>query len=158
NAGAGSRVLDVACGSGGIADRVAARTGASIVGVDLHAAAIAQARERPETVALGGRAEFHVADASGPLSFPDASFNAVMCIDAINHLRDRGAVLAEWRRLLGPAGCILFTDPVVVTGPLDGREIALRSSIGSFVFMPPGENERLIEAAGFRVVETRDQT
>ena len=37
-------------------------------------------------------------------------------------------------------------------------ELALRSSIGLFVFVPPGVNERLIEQAGFRLVRQEDVT
>jgi hypothetical protein len=37
-------------------------------------------------------------------------------------------------------------------------ELALRSSIGLFLFVPPGINERLIEAASFRLVMQEDVT
>src|SRR5262249_22442162 len=38
------------------------------------------------------------------------------------------------------------------------EEIAIRSSIGMYFFSPAGENERLIEYAGFRLLEARDTT
>src|SRR5207253_7813940 len=44
---------------------------------------------------------------------------------------------------------MLFTDALVVTGILSNGEIATRSSIGPYFFLPAGENERLIETAGF---------
>ena len=38
------------------------------------------------------------------------------------------------------------------------EEIALRSSVGFYLFVPPGENERLIEQAGFRLLGREDVT
>ena len=52
----------------------------------------------------------------------------------------------------------VFTDPVVITGPVTNDELALRSSIGLFLFVPPGVNEQLIETAGLRLVQQEDVT
>ena len=41
---------------------------------------------------------------------------------------------------------------------LSNEEIATRSLIGYYVFVPPGENEKLIEAAGFRLLGVTDTT
>src|SRR5262249_7961718 len=38
------------------------------------------------------------------------------------------------------------------------EEIATRSSIGMYFFSPPGENERLIQRASFKLLEARDTT
>ena len=87
---------------------------------------------------MAERTHFQQADASQPLPFEDASFDAILCIDAINHLPDRLAVLREWRRLLKPGGRMLFTDPLVVTGILSSEEVAIRSSMGLAFFAPAG--------------------
>jgi hypothetical protein len=50
----------------------------------------------------------------------------------------------------------LFSDALIIGGLVSDEEIATRSSIGSYVFAPPGVNERLLEAAGFCVVSVRD--
>jgi hypothetical protein len=81
-----------------------------------------------------------------------------VCIDAINHLRDRRAVLADWHRLLRAGGAALFTDPIVVTGLLTSEEIAARASIGFFIFSLLAENERLVREAGFELVRCDDST
>jgi hypothetical protein len=52
----------------------------------------------------------------------------------------------------------VFTDPVVITGPVTNDELALRSSIGLFLFVPPAVNEQLIAKAGFRLVKQKDVT
>lgn len=153
-----SRVLDVACGSGHTTLRIATRTGCAVTGVDIHESAIAEAREAAQQRGLADRATFELHDASKPLPFADAAFDAIICIDAINHLPNRPTILAEWARVLRPGGVLVFTDPIVVTGPLTAVEIAIRSSIGFFLFVPPGIDERLLEAAGFAVVDTADRT
>ena len=156
--GPGRQALEVACGSGGVTCAMAAHTGAAGVGIDINEHAIAAALQRAERAGLSAGCSFRTADASRPLPFPAGSFDAVFCNDSINHLPDRAAVLAEWHRLLHAGGRILFTDPIVVTGQLSNEEIRDRSSIGFFLFTPPGVNERLLERAGFRVQETQDRT
>ena len=98
------------------------------------------------------------ADASQPLPFSDGSFDAISCIDALNHLPGRYAVFADWARLLAPGGRLLFTDPVTITGLVGAEELAIRSSIGYFDFAPLGEDERLLVAAGLKVLAVEDLT
>ena len=52
----------------------------------------------------------------------------------------------------------MYTDALIVTGAITAEEIATRSSIGLYVFMPPGENERLIAEAGFTLLTADDVT
>jgi SAM-dependent methyltransferase len=153
-----SRVLDVACGSGHTTLRIASRTGCSVHGVDIHENAIDEARGAAQERGFASRATFQLHDASKPLPFDDATFDALICIDAINHLPNRPVILGEWARVLKPEGVLVFTDPIVVSGALTAEEIAIRSSIGFFLFVPPGTDERLLEEAGFTVNEVVDRT
>ena len=156
--GEGSRVLDVACGSGGPSIDLAHRTGATVVGVDVNGHAVETANEFARRQGLAALARFEEADASRPLPFAGGSFDAIVCVDAINHLPNRPAVLADWHRLLRAGGSILFTDPIVVTGLLSSEEIALRTSIGFFIFSLREEDERLVREAGFELVRCDDTT
>jgi len=153
-----ARLLDVACGSGGPSLRIARLTGCQVVGVELYDEAVAEGTRLAQEAGLEKRASFVQADASETLPFEDGFFDAIFCIDAINHLADRPRVLGDWARLLRPRGRLLFTDPVVITGILDSEEIALRTSIGYFVFLPADENERLLASAGLTVVDVEDTT
>lgn len=153
-----TRLLDVACGSGVTTIRIARRTGCSVVGIDLHERAIAEGRAAAVSAGLGARARFDRVDAARALPFSSGEFDALICIDAINHLADRLAVLSEWARVVRPEGVVVFTDPIVVTGPLTAEEIAIRSSIGFFLFVPPGLDERLLDEAGFDVTNVVDRT
>jgi hypothetical protein len=53
---------------------------------------------------------------------------------------------------------MLFSDALIVAGVISHQEIATRSAIGYYLFSPPGENERLIEKAGFRLLKVEDTT
>jgi len=94
----------------------------------------------------------------GDLPFADGRFDAVVSNDAMCHIRDRATVLRDWFRVLRPGGRVLFTDAMVITGTVSHEEIATRSSIGYYLFVPPGENERLLAAAGFAVLSVEDVT
>ena len=153
-----ARVLDVGCGSGGPSLSVARLTGCRVVGVELYDEAVAEGTRRAREAGLERRASFLRSDASQTLPFDDGSFDAILCIDAINLLSDRPRVVGDWVRLLRPGGRLLFTDPVVITGILDSTEIALRTSIGYFLFVPAGENERVLANAGLTVVDVEDTT
>jgi SAM-dependent methyltransferase len=156
---ANSDVLDVACGSGGPAIFMAQTTGCRVTGIDVNEAGINTGNQMARARGVHDRVQFKHVDASRPLPFEDASFDAIVCIDAINHLYNRAEVLGEWYRVLRPGGRFLFTDAVIVTGMLLRDEILARSSsMGQFIFTPPGVHDRFIEGAGFIDVEVEDVT
>jgi SAM-dependent methyltransferase len=147
-----SVVLEVACGSGGPAMFVAESTGCKIHGVDSNENAIKTARNQSSQI------QFEVADANLALPFDEAKFDAIYCMDAVNHFSNRLQNLRDWHRLLKTGGRFLYTDPIVVTGPLTNEEMMKRSSIGFFLFVPENANQQWIEQAGFRMIQKEDVT
>jgi SAM-dependent methyltransferase len=156
--GPSHHALEVASGSGGPARYVASRTGCRVTGVDANESGVTTANEAAAESSGGQRLTFQVADATARLPFDDHTFDALLCIDSMNHFPDRLSVFKDWCRVLRPGRRAVFTDPVVITGPVTNDELALRSSIGLFLFTPPGINERFIEQAGLRLVRQEDVT
>jgi SAM-dependent methyltransferase len=151
-------VLEVACGSGGPALHLAGRTGCQVTGIDVSENGIATATESAARAGQAGQVRFKVADANARLPFEDAELDAIVCVDSMNHLADRPGVLREWQRVLRPGRRAIWTDPVVVTGPVTNHELAVRSSIGFFLFVPLGLNEELIANADLQLVRREDVT
>jgi SAM-dependent methyltransferase len=149
-------VLEVASGSGGPALYLASCVGCRITGIDANEDGVATATQSAAKSNQTDRVSFQLADANAPLPFVDESVDAIVCIDAMNHFPNRSAVLDEWRRVLRPGHRAVFTDPVVITGPVTNEELALRSSIGSFLFVPPSVNEQLVKNAGFHLIKQND--
>jgi cyclopropane fatty-acyl-phospholipid synthase-like methyltransferase len=153
-----SSVLEIGCGSGGYAVHLAKHVGCQILGLDINAEGVRTANLLAEQAHVAERAEFLQFDVSQPLPEKDDAFDAVYSNDVLCHVDGRAQVFANVFRVLKPGGRFLFSDALVIGGLVSHQEIATRSSIGMYFFSPPGENERLIEQAGFRLLEARNTT
>ncbi|HKQ18398.1 MAG TPA: class I SAM-dependent methyltransferase [Candidatus Eisenbacteria bacterium] len=158
NLSSDSHVLEVASGSGGPSLYLAQTIGCRVTGIDANENGVATASEMAAKEGFAQRVQFSVADANAALPFGEVAFDALLCIDSMNHFPNRLSVLREWCRVLRPGGRALFTDPVVVTGPVTNDELTQRSSVGLFLFVPPGINEEMIAEAGFRLIRQEDVT
>ena len=107
----GDRVIDIGCGEGRHCHGVQLLTEAQAVGVDLDEPSLALARERgADLEGKGPPAEFLSADA-GKLPFEDASFDAAICSEVLEHVPDMAALVAEAARVLKPEGIYLAMQP-----------------------------------------------
>jgi SAM-dependent methyltransferase len=98
--GAGSQVIDVACGPGPVA-LSAARRGARVFAIDFSPEMIACLRDRARTHGLP--VDARVGDGMA-LPFVDASFDAAVCMFALSFFPDRGKAFRELFRVLKPDG------------------------------------------------------
>lgn len=153
-----SRFLDLGCGPGGPLTFIVGQVRCYGSGLDVSAKALSAGRARVASVGLGSFVTFREADLNEPIPFASGSFDAVMSLDAILHLRDRLSVFREVARVLIPAGKFLFTDAGVITGAISDEEIQLRAARGHTQFVPPGFNENMLELAGLRVIDGKDRT
>lgn len=106
----GSRVLDVACGTGIVARTAVHHTGAAgvVVGLDLHAGMLAVARTQEPTGAW-------VQGSATVLPFATSAFDVVVCQQGVQFFPDRLAALREMYRVLRPGGRVAL----VVWGELE---------------------------------------
>jgi ubiquinone/menaquinone biosynthesis C-methylase UbiE len=151
-----SIVLEIGCGSGAYALHVVEKVGCNLVGVDSNANGIANANGLAAERRLDQRVTFTHCDVSAGLPFESETFDAVFANDVLCHIPGRGSLLREMYRVLKESGLMLFSDALVIGGMVSHQEIATRSSIGFYVFSPPGENERLITEAGFQLISVTD--
>jgi SAM-dependent methyltransferase len=108
NVGAGTRILDLGCGTGAQTLVLAHSTPARIVAVDSHAPFVDELRRRAQALDLVDRIDARVGDMQR-LDVEPASFDLVWCEGAIA-IMGVEAGLREWRRLLAPGGHMAITE------------------------------------------------
>jgi SAM-dependent methyltransferase len=91
-------VLDIPCGEGAFLERLRG------LGLDGHGADLVNRLTRPG-------ARFTAADMNAPLPFADGTFDAVVCIDGIEHLERPFDFVRECRRVVRPGGVLLVSTP-----------------------------------------------
>src|SRR3954462_3240903 len=84
-----SNVLEVASGSRGPALHLARRHGCRVTGIDVNPYGVATARRATIQAGLTHLVKFKVTDATEPLPFVERKFDALLCIDSMNHFPDR---------------------------------------------------------------------
>ncbi|MFU8883546.1 MAG: bifunctional 2-polyprenyl-6-hydroxyphenol methylase/3-demethylubiquinol 3-O-methyltransferase UbiG [Rhodobacterales bacterium] len=100
----GKAVLDLGCAGGFMAEALATR-GATVTGIDPAAAAIAAARAHAGQAGYAITYDVGVGEA---LPYADSAYDAVVCVDVLEHVSDLTQVLAEVARVLRPGGLFLF--------------------------------------------------
>ena len=103
--GPGARVLDVACGTGGVALR-AARAGADVAGIDISADQLAKARRAAQEEGLAIR--FDEGDCQ-ELPYGDAAFDAVASAFGAIFAPDHERTAAELARVCRAGGRLALT-------------------------------------------------
>jgi SAM-dependent methyltransferase len=153
--GTGTRLLDIGCGSG-LLMWLAAGRGAAVTGVDVSPGLLAVAADR-----LPG-ADLWLADMQ-QLPFPDAAFDAVTAVNAVQFAADPLAALAEAARVCAPGGLVglaAFAEPDRVQSTAVHLAMAAlspperESAHAPYALSTPGGLEAALTAAGLGVAAT----
>lgn len=104
---AGQRVLDVGCGGGILADAMA-RKGAAVLGIDLAARALKVAQLHA-LEAHTPNVEYREVSAEALAAEQPASFDAVTCMEMLEHVPDPASVVQACAALVKPGGWVFFS-------------------------------------------------
>jgi 2-polyprenyl-6-hydroxyphenyl methylase/3-demethylubiquinone-9 3-methyltransferase len=102
----GKRVVDVGCGGGILSESMAA-AGASVLGIDLGDKALGVARLHK--LESGTAADYRLVAAEALAAEAPASFDAVTCMELLEHVPDPAALVAACGALLRPGGSAVFS-------------------------------------------------
>jgi arsenite methyltransferase len=101
----GGSVLDVGCGVGATACRLAKHYGCVVIGVDILEGMVHRAQERAEREGVSDQTTFRVADAQA-LPFENDQFDAVITESVTAFPADKQQALNEYRRVVRPGGYV----------------------------------------------------
>ena len=142
------RILDVACGLGASTRHLTrSYPPHMITAINISSAQIAAARKRAPGCSFG------VMDAT-QLDFPDAHFDAVICVEAAFHFDTRAAFLREALRVLKPGGTLVMSDILFRQFLNPAWVWVARANVVADI---PGYR-RHFEAAGFAAIDIEDAT
>lgn len=150
----GKAVLDLGCAGGFLAEALDDR-GARVTGIDPASEAIAAARAHAEDA---GRTITYDVGLGESLPYGDAIFDAVACVDVLEHVNDLQQVLNEVARVLKPGGMFFFDtinrNPLsrlaVITMAEDVLRLLPKGTHDPEMFITPAELLAGLRGAGLR--------
>lgn len=162
---ADARVLDVGCGTGALAARLAAK-GAYVTGIDIAPQMLSQAAARIDAGDLGDKVQLMELGAVDlDTEFANDSFDAVVSTLVFSELSDDEVayVLDECWRVLRPGGQLLVADEILpesALGRLATWLLRLPCAVVAYVLTQNtthriGHLGERVEGTGFRMVETQ---
>jgi SAM-dependent methyltransferase len=163
---ASGRLLEVGCGPGLMLPDLLAM-GFEVQGVDVSGEMIRRARQRMAGHPLEKRCRFDIGDVER-LEFPDASFDAILCMGVLEYVPRHAPALAEMSRVLRPGGVAVLSLPNRASayhaarslyGKLRGLERRLRGRPSPLELSHnpcvPWRFDRELRAVGLRKLQSR---
>ncbi|MGH4035292.1 SAM-dependent methyltransferase [Actinomycetota bacterium Odt1-20B] len=120
----GGRVLDVGCGTGRPALRLARSTGVEVVGITISREQVRLANLAAEAEQLDGQVKFEHGDADD-LRFAPGAFDAVWLFESLLHMPDPRRVLRQLAAILRPGGRLVIANLVQRTPVTEAEEAGL---------------------------------
>jgi 2-polyprenyl-6-hydroxyphenyl methylase / 3-demethylubiquinone-9 3-methyltransferase len=158
---AGKRVLDVGCGGGILADAMACK-GAQVVGIDLATKALKVAQLHA-LEANTPNLEYREVSAEALAAEQPSTFDAVTCMEMLEHVPDPGSIVRACGTLVKPGGWVFFStinrNPKSFLFAIVGAEYVLnilpRGTHEYTKFVRPSELAGYCRAAGLVLAHTR---
>ncbi|WP_049622450.1 bifunctional 2-polyprenyl-6-hydroxyphenol methylase/3-demethylubiquinol 3-O-methyltransferase UbiG [Frateuria defendens] len=152
----GARVADVGCG-GGLLSEALARAGAKVTGIDLGQRVIDVAQLHLHESNL--EVDYRVQSSAELAAAEPASFDAVCCMELIEHVPDPAALVRDLAAMLRPGGRVFVSTlnrtPAAFGAAILGAEyitrLLPRGTHHYAQFLKPSELARLLRAAGLEL-------
>lgn len=156
----GDRILDVGCGNGRPALRLASTADVSVLGVNIAPGQVASANESAKSAGLADRVRFAVADA-GDLRLEPGTFHGAWLFESLLHMPDEHAVLRGIGAALKPGGRLVISNLVLLAPLTDERAEQLRPLWQTFQIasvLPLADYPAMLAKYGFTTTEVLDVT
>jgi 2-polyprenyl-6-hydroxyphenyl methylase / 3-demethylubiquinone-9 3-methyltransferase len=161
---AGARVLDVGCGGGLLSEALAA-AGARVTAIDLapELVKVARLHALESGVPAGGAIDYRLQSAESLADEQPGAFDAVTCMEMLEHVPDPGAILFACARLLRPGGRLVLSTlnrtPAAFALAIVGAEYVARllprGTHRYRDFIRPSELAGWLRAAGLELEDVR---
>ena len=152
----GAKVADVGCG-GGLLSEALARAGAKVTGIDLGGKVIDVAKLHLHESGLG--VDYRVQSSAELAAAEPESFDAVCCMELIEHVPDPEALVNDLAALLKPGAQLFMSTinrtPAAFGAAIVGAEYVMRmlprGTHHYAQFLKPSELGRLLRRAGLEL-------
>lgn len=152
------RLLDIGCGTGRPALRIASRYGVHVTGITVSAHQLEQAQAAVRDEDAADRVGFQHADAMR-LPFSAESFDAAWAIESLLHMSDQPAALTEAARVVRPGGRLVVAD-LCLREPVTGKAKATMDGMLQLFqitsFTAPDQYRQYLRQAGWKLRELID--
>ena len=154
----GKKVIDVGCGGGILSESMAAR-GAEVTGIDMGEAPLEVARLH--LLETGLQVDYQRMPAEEAAEKHAGKFDAVTCMEMLEHVPDPSSVIAACAKLVKPGGQVFFStinrNPKSYLFAIVGAEYVLRllpkGTHDYAKFIRPSELMRWTRATGLDTVD-----
>jgi len=152
----GARVADVGCG-GGLLSEALARSGAEVTGIDLGEKVIEVAKLHLHESKL--QVDYRVQSSAALAAAEPASFDAVCCMELIEHVPDPAALVADLANMVRPGGLVFMSTinrtPAAFGAAILGAEYLMRmlprGTHHYSKFLKPSELGKLLRQTGLEL-------
>ena len=154
---AGMHVLDIGCGIGGASRRFAMAYGCNVTGIDLTAEYCDVAQFLAERLRITDRVTYRQGNALA-MPFVPGTFDAAYTQHAAMNIADKPALYREIARVLKPGAPFGLYDLLQGEGGEVFYPVPWARSAESSFLVTPAALRRLLDQAGFEIIDWRDTT